>query len=98
MYMDSYTRIDHKSITEGLYVYALIYTVKSLYNDVIILQKKIGSGNYVCLHFISGSYSNLPMFPVWSPAINLNDKKARALTGSTFGIYSQIRSGMQPKQ
>jgi len=51
MYMDSYTRIDHKSITEGLYVYALIYTVKSLYNDVIILQKRIGSGNYVLFTF-----------------------------------------------
>jgi len=29
-------------------------------------------------------YSNLPKFPVWSPAINENAQKARVLTGSTF--------------
>jgi len=44
------------------------------------------------------TYSNLPKFPVWSPAINQNAKKARALTGSTFGYYSRFRSLMQTKQ
>ena len=33
-----------------------------------------------------------------SPAINQNAESARVLTGSTFGIYSQFRSGMETKQ
>jgi len=43
-------------------------------------------------------YINLPKFPVWSPAVNQNAKKARALTGSTFGIYIRFKSVMQTKQ
>ena len=35
---------------------------------------------------------------MWSPAINQNAKKARALTGSTFGIDSRFRSGLRTKQ
>jgi len=43
-------------------------------------------------------YSNLSKFPVCRPALNQNTKKARALTGPTFGIYSRFRSGMETKQ
>ena len=35
---------------------------------------------------------------MWSSAINQNAKKARALAGSTFGIYSRFRSEMETKQ
>jgi len=40
-------------------------------------------------------YNNLPMAPVWSPAINQNAKITRALAGSTFGPF---RSGLKTKQ
>jgi len=36
-------------------------------------------------------YSNLSKFPVCSSVSIRTPKKARALTGSTFGIYSSIR-------
>jgi len=44
------------------------------------------------------SYSNLNKFSVEGAAIYQNTKKARALTGSTFAIYSRFRSRMQTKQ
>ena len=40
-------------------------------------------------------YNNLPMAPVWSPAIDQNAKITRALAGSTFGPF---RSGLKTKQ
>jgi len=38
------------------------------------------------------------MFTVRRPAINQNAKIARALIGSTFGMYSRFRLRMQTKQ
>jgi len=44
------------------------------------------------VYYIRGIIYNIySKFPVGSSAINQNSKKARALTGSTFGIYSRFR-------
>jgi len=75
-------------------VYEPIYTVNNLYNDLIILKIFFLPENYVFFTFFKWnfvlftSYSNIHKSPVWSPAIIQNAKKARALTSSTFGIYS----------
>ena len=53
---------------------------------------------FKCNLVLFTSYSNLPKFPVGSPAINQNPQKACALTGSTFGIDSWFRSGRETKQ
>ena len=42
-------------------------------------------------------YTNSSKLSCLSLAINQNAQKARALTGSTFGIYSRFRSGLKTK-
>jgi len=56
--------------------------------DFIILLRKIFLRLFKWNSVLFTMYSK---FPMWSPAINKNAKKVRALTGSTFGIYSRSR-------
>ena len=81
-------------------VYEPIYTVENLYNHFIILQDFFFRENYVIFMVLSGIWYYLQVianYP-WGAPLSTRTPKARALTGSTFGIYSWFRSGMETKQ
>ena len=80
-------------------VYESIHTVKNMYNDFIILRAFFLREKICCVRIFNWNlvvfiiYSN---FPVRKTAINQN-AKTRALTGSNFGIYRRLISGLKTK-
>jgi len=65
---------------------------------VFVIVLPISGSCQSMVYYIRGIIYNVySKFPVGSSAINQNSKKARALTGSTFGIYSRFR-WIQTKQ
>ena len=59
---------------------------------VFVIVLPISGSCQSMVYYIRGIIYNIySKFPVGSSAINQNSKKARALTGSTFGIYSRFR-------
>ena len=66
----------------------------------IILQDFLFCENYVIFTVLSGIWYYLQVianYP-WGAPLSTRTPKTRALTGSTFGIYSWFRSGMETKQ
>ena len=100
---------DHEAIAEVLYAlkpckWAHIHcqkSVKRFYNTAWYFQPW-----KLCLFtFLNGIWFHLQVIAIYlsSPCgaplhINQNVKKARALAGSTFGMYSRFRSGLKTKQ
>ena len=87
-------------IPYSVYELIYIYTVWDLYKDFMILQdfSSVKIMFYKWNFILFTSYSNLPMFPIWSPQYQTVCQIAYSLTGPTLVFYGQFWSGMQTKQ
>ena len=80
-------------------VYESIHTVKNMYNDFIILRAFFLREKICCVRI---SNWNLVVFVIYSnflygKPLSTKMQKTRALTGSNFGIYHRLISGLKTK-